>query len=332
METVTAAERAAGRLGAAKLERLAAAFRAEGMLVLHDALPHEALDALRARLDHDAAYQALEPEPLLSTWEDRGGHLQMGVPRCAPYVRREIVANPILEQLAQRLLGGPCHLAFFNGNTNLPGSELQHLHSDGALTGDPRTLDLVFNFGIDVIGEEDGPTELFPATHAEPSMENEAVERRAGSARLNTLPKGSVSGRDYRLWHRGTANRSERPRHMLALSYSARQRPPGTDAQPSDCTQGGRHRFGADCAAAFSRDWWPATAAPSAVDFNVAFSDEQGIDHFGNLPSGPAEMGERGRLWRPELAGPLPLDSTAGFYGDAVPEWVRRCGARGPRL
>lgn len=41
----------------------------------------------------------------------------------------EVVANPILEQLAVALLGEPdeLFLAFFNGNTNIPGSGTQLL-------------------------------------------------------------------------------------------------------------------------------------------------------------------------------------------------------------
>jgi hypothetical protein len=168
----------------------------------------------------------------------------MGVPRAAPYVAKEICANPILEQLAVALLlgsasggvtgettgepvnPGEIFLAFFNGNTNIPGSGTQLLHTDGGwdvrsaeaaeAAGEPwpqPTASLVFNFSTDAIGPENGPTELWPGTHMDPAFANDAISQRAEGAAAeqreaerrsvrppvsNLLPKGAVSVRDYR--------------------------------------------------------------------------------------------------------------------------------------
>eukprot|EP01052_Picozoa_sp_SAG31_P042896 SAG31_NODE_6965_length_1831_cov_1.802654_1_plen_241_part_00 len=116
--TASARERADGVLDDAKLATLVQTFRELGYATVGNVIPAEALDALQGRMDYDAAHQAAARK-----WEERGGrsgaggHLQMGVPRMAPYVSGAIVANPIIEQLAVALLGQPreIFLAFFNG-------------------------------------------------------------------------------------------------------------------------------------------------------------------------------------------------------------------------
>jgi hypothetical protein len=120
--TVSEREWADGVLDDAKLAELIRTFRECGFATIGNVVPAHALDALQRRMDYDAAHQAAALK-----WEERGpssgagGHLQMGVPRMAPFVAKEIVANPIIEQLAVALLGEPeeTFLAFFNGNTNI---------------------------------------------------------------------------------------------------------------------------------------------------------------------------------------------------------------------
>ena len=55
----------------------------------------------------------------------------------------------------------------------------------------------------------------------------------------------------------------DRPRHMIALSYMRRTSynapTPGAKTHAGGGTDG-RFLFAAECASAFSRDWWPAPA------------------------------------------------------------------------
>ena len=110
------------RLDAAKVERIAAAFVDVGLVSIANVLPLEVCDSLREQMDHDSAHMAAQ-----RMWVRAPGHLQQGLPRIGPCVPREGVANPIIEQLAFAILG-PCHLSFFNGNSNLPGSSPQILY------------------------------------------------------------------------------------------------------------------------------------------------------------------------------------------------------------
>ncbi len=327
-------------------------------------IPTRALDVLQARMDYDAAHQSVELK-----WEERGvrsgagGHLQMGVPRMAPFVPQEIVANPIIEQLAVALLGEPreVFLAFFNGNTNIPGSGTQLLHTDGgwdirneeeaAAAAEPwpqPTANLVFNFSTDEIGPQNGPTELWPGTHMDPQFANDAIsqrvegisadqreaERRAVSPPvLNILPRGAVSVRDYRLWHRGTPNVDNRPRHMIALSYMRRtsyNEPAIGVKTHAGGGVDGRFLFGAECTAAFSRDWWPKPAIARHIgnegrniyiNWNVEFAPPGvSVDHFGNT-EGDFSGNDRGNYWLPK--GPLDLPCSAGVH-----PWVIEAAAR----
>ena len=129
--TVTPDEWARGALEPAKLAAALEQLHRTGFTTIENCIPHERLDELVGRLDYDAAHQVASEEKWTERGPFGGGHLQLGLPRCAPFVAPEIVANPILEQLAAAYLGH-CYLGFYNGNTNTPGSHFsQPLHLDG---------------------------------------------------------------------------------------------------------------------------------------------------------------------------------------------------------
>ena len=92
--TVSEREWADGVLDDAKLAELIRTFRECGFATIGNVVPAHALDALQRRMDYDAAHQAAALK-----WQERGpssgagGHLQMGVPRMAPFVAKEIVAS-----------------------------------------------------------------------------------------------------------------------------------------------------------------------------------------------------------------------------------------------
>ena len=71
--------------------------------------------------------------------------------------------------------------------------------------------------------------------------------------------KGSVLIRDIRLWHRGVPNRSNRPRHMIAMIHNIRW-----------LRRGNPLPFNKGCEAAFNN---------SDLDHNVEFTDEP-IDYL----------------------------------------------------
>ena len=225
--TVQPKELAAGQLSAAHVKQAVDAIRVDGYVVLENVVNHEHLDILHERMDADS-------QVLINAekWGGAGrlkGHLQQGPPPYAPYIFRDIVANPYVVQVTQALLGPGLYNNFYNGNTNCPGSVTQPLHRDGAhLWPDQAvahpTTEVVVNISPQETTEANGSVELWPGSHLEVGEhhideEQEAARRKIAPPIRGNAKKGSILIRDMRLWHRGVPNTSDTPRHMIALIY-----------------------------------------------------------------------------------------------------------------
>jgi hypothetical protein len=204
-EHTTAAERAAGVLGPAKLHRLADEFAARGFVTLGGVVGDACLDKLGAGLDLAAAAVLLKAGPggdagngggTASWWKTRT--LGPVLPRGAPWVDSEVVANPIIEQVVLHLLGGAAFIRWYGSNTVLPmppataappprlreGWEgapgLQHVHMDGfgwsmqsaeeaagfGLPWPHDTFKIFVNVGVHGgMGPHNGSTQVWPASH-----------------------------------------------------------------------------------------------------------------------------------------------------------------------
>ena len=228
--TVQPEELAAGELTEAHVKQAVEAIRVDGYVVLADVIAHEHLDILRERMDADAQI-LINAEK----WGGAGrlvGHLQQGPPPFAPYIFRDIVANPWIVQVTQALLGPGLYNNFYNGNTNCPGSTTQPLHRDGNHLWPEQevahpTAEVVVNISPQDTMEENGSVELWPGSHLDVS--GKRIEPADEEARREIAPpirgnakKGSALIRDIRLWHRGVPNFSDEPRHMIAMIHRVR--------------------------------------------------------------------------------------------------------------
>ncbi|MBX3013501.1 MAG: phytanoyl-CoA dioxygenase family protein [Caldilineaceae bacterium] len=228
---ITPQEIANDRLSAAHLAQAVQAVREDGYVVLANAVAPDHLDVVRERMEADS-------QILLNAqkWGGAGevaGHLQQGPPPFAPYIFRDIVANPFAIQVSTALLGEGSFNRFYNGNANTPGSGTQPLHADTPhlwpdLTVAHPTHALVVNLTLIDATEETGATELWPGTHAVP-MNGGRVSAEMEAARRAVVPpvraiarKGSILLRDMRLWHRGVPNHSQVIRHMIAMVHQIR--------------------------------------------------------------------------------------------------------------
>ena len=225
--TVQPEELAAGKLTDAHVEKAITAIRVDGYVILENVINHDHLDMLRERMDADSQILINAKK-----WGGAGkliGHLQQGPPPYAPYIFRDIVANPYVVQVTQELLGPGLYNNFYNGNTNCPGSTTQPLHRDGAhLWPDQKvahpTTEVVVNISPQDTTAENGSVELWPGSHLQ--VGEHGIEPEVEEARRKICPpirgnakKGSALIRDMRLWHRGVPNPSDKPRHMIALIY-----------------------------------------------------------------------------------------------------------------
>ena len=261
--TITPAELVTEQMTTDHLEQAVKAIREDGYVILADVINQEHLDILRERMTEDS-HKLIAAEK----WGGAGaikGHLQQGPPPFAPYVFRDIVANPFAIQVTREVLGEGVYNRFYNGNANCPGSNEQPLHADGPhlwpnmSTAHPSAT-LIINICLRDVTEENGATEIWPGTHQIP-MTNTRISEGLQAQRRETSPpvraqtkKGSLLIRDVRLWHRGVPNHSNDIRHMIALIHNVHwlQRPTTL-------------LFNSNCAEAFPE---------SDFDHNVEFTDK----------------------------------------------------------
>jgi hypothetical protein len=274
--SVSTAEKQNERLTARNLEVAVRAVREDGFVILEDVIAHDHLDILLEKMTVDL--ETLLTARTLPCNFVRN-HVQQDPPPLAPYVFRDVVANPYVVQVSTAVLGAGFFNSFYSGNTNLPGSTEQPVHADmgqlwkGLSVAHPASH-LVVNVVLEDVTERNGSVELWSGTHLDttvalgddikvPLGALEARRRECPPVRGN-LPKGAVLIRDMRLWHRGTPNVSDRPRQMIAMIHNVswlERHPP--------------LRFGTGCEPAFEN---------CGFEPNVVFTDEA-IDYiFRNRP------------------------------------------------
>ena len=227
---ISAAERAAERLTERHISQAAQAIEQKGFVVLAQAIAHDHLDILYEKMlaDTRELITASDRGEEISGW--KRGHLQQKPPHHAPYIFRDIVANPFAIQVTKSVLGAGLFNAFYSGNTNLPDSEEQPLHRDALPLwpawphAHPATT-LVINISPIDIHPHNGSTEIWPGSHLVTGELHEALieKRRAVASPIRVeASKGSIVIRDIRLWHRGVPNLSDQVRHMIAMVHQVR--------------------------------------------------------------------------------------------------------------
>lgn len=269
--------------------RAAQAIHEHGFVILEGAVPPEPLALLRRRMDEDT-------EELLRYCRSIGGnprargHLQQGPPPSPDLVFADVAMNVAVNDVCRALYGAEASaaderplLTFYNGNTNCPGSVEQHLHMDGrhyteAAEPVAPTASVVVNIPPGPTSLGNGSIELWPGSHRihcvndagtgageveAATIASLATERQQAVAPVRPETEvGDVLIRDVRLWHRGVPNRSDRPRHMIALIITKRF--PGAPVQ--------RLRFERGCEAALEGHGVDANAdyVEGPIDYLIA--------------------------------------------------------------
>jgi Phytanoyl-CoA dioxygenase (PhyH) len=223
---VTENEYYARKLDDETLKAAVEAIRVDGYVVLGGVVDLAVLDALKPKLDEDTAELLRRGE-----WGGTGqlpGHLSQSMPRSKEHIYRDVVTNPLVIQVTAEILGEGLHNHFYNGNTNMLGSEVQPLHRDAPhLWPDPvhPVTSLVINMSPIDVDESNGATELWPGTHL--ILGSTGVTAAAEEERRAVVPpvravtrKGDAVVRDPRLWHRGVPNLGTETRHMIAMVHS----------------------------------------------------------------------------------------------------------------
>jgi ectoine hydroxylase-related dioxygenase (phytanoyl-CoA dioxygenase family) len=153
----------------------------------------------------------------------------------------ELAIHPLALAFAEAELGPSCLLSALLAINLHPGETVQPWHFDdgGARMPRPRpALGISAFWAIDDTTELNGSTEVIPGSHL---WDGQAVEgaanpsvfanktapdtdhdpgHRPDAVRL-TMPSGSLAIAKGTLWHRGGANRSDRPRLIITPQYCA---------------------------------------------------------------------------------------------------------------
>ncbi len=216
------------------------AMKADGYVVLRDAIPVEIINVLRERAFADIeALKARKDRPF--NWN--AGNLQQDPAPFPPYLFREVLANDYAIQVTSSILGKGMVNAFYSGNTALPSDQRQPVHADmGHLWPNQEQVHppyaIVVNVPLVDVSEVNGSTEIWPGTHCDPTIVLQDGEIEVPESQLEkwraiappiqpAMTAGSILIRDMRLWHAGTPNRTSVPRPMIAMIHYAAWWPTG---------------------------------------------------------------------------------------------------------
>jgi ectoine hydroxylase-related dioxygenase (phytanoyl-CoA dioxygenase family) len=213
-----------------EVERAAALFHREGLVVVREAVTPEQLTLAQAGARRVIAEQmaTIPLEKANRGFARYSFGPQLSQPEWLQFIDLPTIL-PILEEIWQSS-GYTCMGA--GGDYSAPGAEIQPLHSDlGDFLQDPlgqvtvRDLPapfIVVNFLMVEFREANGAIRFVPGTHRSrhpiPSLADEP-ERMKRS--ILCAPAGTTVIRDVRCWHGGTANRSHEIRPMTSVGYLA---------------------------------------------------------------------------------------------------------------
>ena len=221
-----------GKLTKKNLEQAVALLGEEGYLVLQGLVPKTLLKEIRqAMVPVHRQFFEKGPGPLERPHAFGKGHGIFGVrpPREMPFMDPQVVANPVVLQIIEQVLGPDFIWDFYNTNNSWPGSRVQHVHRDLDPLFDnlPHPLPaaaMVLSIPLVAFTARSGATEIWPGTHlfpgpySGPDRSFDAVAPDRPSRRMLS-PLGGVVLRDPRMWHRGMPNRTGKVRTMLTLIY-----------------------------------------------------------------------------------------------------------------
>jgi ectoine hydroxylase-related dioxygenase (phytanoyl-CoA dioxygenase family) len=245
---VTDEERARGELASESLRRAAVLLHTRGFVVLRDALPAdliaEARDAFAEILQDciesrhgDGWYQVSQRRQAVF-WE-RAARWRIFPKLRPPLSDPRLLANPLVMPLLEDLLGSGFRCKFVSSDTCLRGSVQQAPHRELGAGGARKPVAYIVNVPLTRCTRRNGPLEVWPlGSHLwspdvlerhglsdevqdGPNPGLEQLAQTLPSERL-LLEPGSLLLRDPGMLHRGTPNRTGRPRTMLTVCYLRR--------------------------------------------------------------------------------------------------------------
>ena len=193
------------------VEAAVGALRTDGVAVLAGLIDPGLIARCLAEIEQD--YPDLEAE---SSQQFSNARLRftMRLPIKGALAEREIFANPVIVEIARRMLDRDCVLDSMGLLVSLPGATRQDAHKDLALFHGASIDHILPPFALSLAvplvrtDRTIGTTAFFRGTHRRPEQHEEPDF-------VPCLEPGSVMLWDYRVRHFGTENLGNRPRLVL---------------------------------------------------------------------------------------------------------------------
>jgi ectoine hydroxylase-related dioxygenase (phytanoyl-CoA dioxygenase family) len=202
----------------------------KGYLPLFNVLSPEQVISMRKTFDDLVALEG-----------DRAGlevHQEEGTQRLADLINKDpifdvCISHPRVLAAVSHVLKGNLHFSSLNGRASLPGQGLQALHCDygeAAQGEDYRVCNSIWL--LTDFTEENGATRVVPGTHRSGAQPQDVLDdpKAAHPDEVQLCaPAGTVVVFNSHLWHGGTVNHSNQPRHALHSFFSRREISQQTD-------------------------------------------------------------------------------------------------------
>jgi hypothetical protein len=214
-------------------ERLKESFAENGYFVARNVVSRESLADLHAALIRE--FNAVSKSGALFAGGGLfSGHLNFSPGLLGRFAYDTLVESGIVD-LIKQLDPTVVRLPRVGGNFNIPGSHVQHAHTDRGFSGNF----MIANVAVVDTDIENGAMEVFPGTHDRLYKYTEVVL--GGRLRKGVrvpMSRGDVLVRNANLWHHGMPNQTSSPRPQLSFTWEN-----GGSEQDSFNVEGGGIRF-----------------------------------------------------------------------------------------
>jgi ectoine hydroxylase-related dioxygenase (phytanoyl-CoA dioxygenase family) len=201
------------------LDRARADLAEHGYCLLEGLLPPDHLDAIRTRLDEQAAAEIADGTDYVY---EGGANQRVWTLLNKGEVFVELAQEPTVLSLIEHLLGPQFLLSNIDANITGPGGPPMFLHADQGFAPPPWKHCLVANcmYMLDDFTDENGATRIVPGSH----LLVDGLDFSAGLPETVPVegPAGTAMVFDGRLWHQTGANRTADQRRRGILAYYCR--------------------------------------------------------------------------------------------------------------
>jgi ectoine hydroxylase-related dioxygenase (phytanoyl-CoA dioxygenase family) len=207
-----------------ELEQLASELNRDGVCVVRSLFSPALIEAWAAAFG--ALFEERSARPGALAARD-GRRFYSTLPWTEPFADPAVLANPVILAVLERVLGKDFVLVQMGADTPLHGSQYQDVHRDHLPLFSEEHPTPIFavavNFPLCDVTEENGPFQMARGTHRTPRAAALA-QLAAGERALESflMRAGDVIIRAPIALHRGTPNRTMRPRPMIVLGYVRR--------------------------------------------------------------------------------------------------------------